>query len=97
MESASFLISMVCTYLGPLIHLILSVPDTIKDTCVANPKVCIENTFFYPFRTISEMSELYRNWQKMYDAQFHYVSSSPFHLWKYLDTFLSDNSFPKVR
>lgn len=72
--------------------IISDIDDTIKFSNVLNKKELIENTFFKPFVPTSNMPVMYK---KFYDLEkkykhinFHYLSGSPWHLYKPLNDFI---------
>ncbi len=76
---------------GPSV--ISDIDDTIKWSNVASRRELIANTFFRPFREIDGMASLYRDWAAQGTA-FHYVSSSPWQLYRPLSDFLEQSEFP---
>ena len=52
-----------------------------------------ENTFFKDFKAAQGMAELYSKWQNK-GVQFHFVSSSPWQLYKPLIDFFHHEKFP---
>ena len=76
---------------GPSV--ISDIDDTIKWSNVSSRRELIANTFFRPFREIDGMADLYRDWAAQGTA-FHYVSSSPWQLYRPLSSFLEGSGFP---
>ena len=83
------------TYLLPPVGLsvISDIDDTIKQSCVLDKKELMRNTFLQEFKPVPGMSQLYQSWSKR-GAAFHFVSSSPFQLYRELHAFLERESFP---
>lgn len=75
------------------VSVISDIDDTIKISQVAHRQQLLHNTFLFPFLAVPGMSELYQKWQKQ-GAVFHYVSSSPWQLFKPLNELLSEHRFP---
>ena len=76
------------------ISVISDIDDTIKDSNVLDKKELIKNTFVRPFQPASGMAELYaaaarRGWT------FHYVSASPWQLYRPLVDFTEKEGFPR--
>lgn len=76
---------------GPSV--ISDIDDTIKVTNVGSPRALLASTFLHPFQPISGMSDLYRDWEEA-GCAFHYVSSSPWSLYRPLAEFLGREAFP---
>mmetsp|Transcript_2230 Transcript_2230/g.6514 ORF Transcript_2230/g.6514 Transcript_2230/m.6514 type:complete len:429 (+) Transcript_2230:22-1308(+) len=83
------------TYLLPPVGLsvISDIDDTIKLSNVLDKKKLMRNTFLKEFKPVPGMSQLYQSWSKR-GAAFHFVSSSPFQLYRELHSFLERESFP---
>lgn len=83
------------TYLLPPVGLsvISDIDDTIKASNVLDKKELMRNTFLQEFKSVPGMSELYRSWNER-GASFHFVSSSPFQLFRELYAFLEREKFP---
>ena len=75
------------------LSVISDIDDTIKKTEVADRKTMLKNTFFRPFDAIDGMSQLYQSWESL-GATFHYVSSSPWQLYRPLLQLLEAKGFP---
>jgi len=73
---------------------ISDVDDTIKLTQVGDRKATLRHTFLEPFEPVPGMAEVYRAWAKRCDAQFCYVSASPWQLFTPLAEFVRSNGFP---
>jgi hypothetical protein len=74
---------------------ISDIDDTIKITeILAGTKVVIRNTFFRDFAAVPGMAQMYRDFG---DAAFHYVSGSPYQLYRPLAAFLfkAETGFPE--
>ncbi|MEM8736628.1 MAG: phosphatase domain-containing protein [Planctomycetota bacterium] len=75
------------------LSVISDIDDTIKLTEATSKKEMLANTFLRPFEVIEGMAELYRGWEKK-GCVFHYVSSSPWQLYRPLSEFCSSTNFP---
>ncbi len=75
------------------ISVISDIDDTIKQSNVLDKKELMKNTFVRPFTAVPSMPDLYRHWAKQGYA-FHYVSSSPWQLYPFLNQFLIDSGYP---
>ena len=76
------------------VSVISDIDDTIKISQVAHRSQLLQNTFLNPFVTVPGMAQLYSSWAKEGIA-FHYVSSSPWQLFRPLHDLLMSNGFPK--
>ena len=86
------------TYLLPPegLSVISDIDDTIKKSNVLDKKELMRKTFLEEFESVPGMSELYQSWNER-GASFHFVSSSPFQLFRELYTFLERENFPLGR
>ncbi len=75
------------------ISVISDIDDTIKESGVLNEKELLVNSFYRPFTAQRGMAELYQDWEKK-GAVFHYVTGSPWQLYKPLWSFLKEKGFP---
>jgi phosphatidate phosphatase APP1 len=75
------------------IMVISDIDDTIKITNVRDRKMLIENTFLKPFTPVPGMAGLYRDIERE-GVLFHYVSASPWQLYRPLSDFLKRAGFP---
>ncbi len=75
------------------LSVISDIDDTVKVTEMADRAAMFDRTFFRDFEAVPGMAALYRDWAAR-GAVFHYVSSSPWHLYEPLDAFLTDAAFP---
>ena len=75
------------------ISVISDIDDTVKVTGAADRAVMFDRTFFRDFEATPGMAALYTRWAQQ-GATFHYVSSSPWHLYEPLDAFLTTSGFP---
>ena len=73
--------------------MISDIDDTVKISNVTDRKSLLEHTFLLDFVAAPGMAELYRNWAAD-DVGFHFVSSSPWHLYEPLSEFLDSSGFP---
>ena len=69
------------------------IDDTIKITAVRDRNALIENTFYREFIPVPGMARAYRAMAGD-GALFHYVSASPWQLYRSLTEFLSREGFP---
>lgn len=76
------------------LSVISDIDDTIKLTDVRDTKNLIHNTFSKEYQSIPGMAELYR-YLSAKGAAFHYVSSSPWQLYRPLSNFLQKERFPQ--
>ncbi len=68
------------------LSVISDIDDTVKVTQIpAGAKVVIRNTFFRDFLPVPEMARMYQAWL---GAAFHYISGSPWQLYRPLSEFL---------
>ncbi|MEM7233812.1 MAG: phosphatase domain-containing protein [Planctomycetota bacterium] len=75
------------------VSVISDIDDTVKVSSVLDKKRLFDNTFFQDFRAAPGMAELYRAWAKE-GVAFHFVSSSPWHLYEPLVEFFAKERFP---
>lgn len=75
------------------LSIISDIDDTVKRSYVTERKKLVQSTFFENFTAVEGMSEHYRMWAEQ-GASFHFVSSSPWHLYAPLTEFLIANDFP---
>ncbi|MCP3902712.1 MAG: DUF2183 domain-containing protein [Planctomycetes bacterium] len=75
------------------LSVISDIDDTVKLTEVTDRAAMFDRTFFRDFEPAPGMPELYRRWARQ-GARFHFVSSSPWNLYKPLDAFLTGSGFP---
>ena len=75
------------------ISVISDLDDTVKVTEVTDRKAMLDRTFFRDFEAVPGMAKLYTSWAKR-GVAFHFVSSSPCHLYGPLDEFLTESGFP---
>src|SRR5258706_32177 len=68
--------------------------DCIKITEVRDRNDMLRNTFLEPFKPVPGMSQVYRAWAERTQAQFDYVSASPWQLFLPLSEFVRSNGFP---
>ena len=68
------------------LSVISDVDDTVKITEIpAGPRIVVRNTFIKEYSAAPRMAELYQDWD---NAVFHYVSGSPWQLYRPLSRFL---------
>ena len=75
------------------ISVISDIDDTIKISNVLDTKELLKNTFTSEFRVVPGMAGLYAGWAGR-GAAFHYVSGSPWQLYRFITDFLDENGFP---
>lgn len=75
------------------ISLISDIDDTIKISNVTDHSLLFENTFFKDFRAAPGMADLYQQLSAR-GIPTHYVSSSPWQLYKPLQDFMNRSGFP---
>jgi hypothetical protein len=73
--------------------IISDIDDTLKHSHVGCKQSLLTNTFLREFEPIGGMAELFRGWAAS-GATFHYVSSSPWQLYRHLAEHLSQQGFP---
>jgi len=81
------------------LSVISDIDDTVKITHVTDRARMLAATFLQPFAPVPGMSELYAGWTTGAEAKgavsaFHFVSSSPWHLYAPLHAFLTASKFP---
>lgn len=72
---------------------ISDIDDTIKVSHVHSRSELLANTFLRPFAAVDGMSAAYQKWSQE-GCEFHYVSSSPWQLFRPLHRFLDEHEFP---
>jgi membrane protease YdiL (CAAX protease family) len=75
------------------LSVISDVDDTIKDSRVTDRTALLANTFLREFRPVPGMADLYRQAAEA-GAAFHYVSGSPWQLYRPLAEFCRAEGFP---
>ncbi|MCI0359725.1 MAG: App1 family protein [Planctomycetaceae bacterium] len=75
------------------VSIISDIDDTLKHSHVACKQSLLANTFLREFEPIAGMSELFRSWASA-GVAFHYVSSSPWQLYRHLAAHLTEQGFP---
>ena len=75
------------------LSVISDIDDTIKVSGVGNRKELLANTFLREFKSVTGMAELYQQWDAL-GASFHYVSSSPWQLYRALQGLHTELRFP---
>lgn len=76
------------------VSVISDIDDTIKDSCVTEKSELLRNTFMREFRPVVGMAELYRDLAES-GVAFHYVSGSPWQLYRPLEEFLAQFGYPR--
>ena len=75
------------------LSVISDIDDTIKHTQVGDRRAMLRNTLLRDFRPVAGMAELYRRWAEQ-GVVFHYVSGSPWQLYRPLSDFFRSQGFP---
>ena len=77
------------------LSIVSDIDDTIKISEIpAGKRIILRNTFLRDYAAVPEMAEMYRGFGDQ--VMFHYVSGSPWQLYKLLDEFLvSGGDFPE--
>lgn len=82
------------------LSVISDIDDTVKITHVTDTRKMLEATFLEPFAPVPGMADLYASWRRLGSSgrqavsAIHFVSSSPWHLYRPLKTFLDETGFP---
>jgi len=76
------------------ITVVSDIDDTIKISQVRDRAALLRRTFLEPFEPVPGMAQVYRAWARQSDAQFCYVSASPWQLFVPLSDFARSNGFP---
>ena len=72
---------------------ISDIDDTIKISEVHDRRRMFANAFLNPYEPVPQMARLYQGWAEQ-GSEFHYVSSSPWQLYRPLQSFLAEHQFP---
>ncbi len=72
---------------------ISDIDDTVKVTYVTDSKRMMESTFLKPFAVVPGISRIFQTWAAE-GTTFHFVSSTPWHLYEPIATFLDESGFP---
>lgn len=75
------------------LSVISDIDDTIKFTQVGDRRAVLNNTFLHDYQAVVGMAELYRSWAAQ-GVTFHYVSSSPWHLFPFLEELFIQAEIP---
>ena len=75
------------------VSVISDIDDTLKHSFVACKRTLLANTFLREFEPVAGMAGLFRGWADG-GATFHYVSSSPWQLYRHLAEHLQAQGFP---
>ncbi len=75
------------------LSVISDIDDTVKITEVRDRRAMLERSLLLDFEAVPGMAELYRGWAAS-GVAFHFVSSSPWHLYPFLEAFTRDAGFP---
>lgn len=75
------------------LSVISDIDDTVKITHVTDRRKMLEQTFLRDFEPVPGMARRYSEWAAR-GASFHFVSSTPWHLYEPLTEFLRDTGFP---
>jgi len=77
------------------ISVISDIDDTVKDSNVTDRSELLANTFLRPYRAIEGMAERYEAWNGQ-GVAIHFLTGSPWQLYRALWSFLEDCGFPGV-
>lgn len=75
------------------VSIISDIDDTIKQTDVTSRTRMLARTFVEEFESIEGMADVYQHWAEQ-GGLFHYVSSSPWQIYRPLQDFLENHQFP---
>lgn len=75
------------------VSVVSDIDDTIKRTGVRERREMLERSLLRDFEAVPGMAALYRDWAAR-GAAFHFVSSSPWHLYPFLLEFTEEAGFP---
>ncbi len=75
------------------LSVISDIDDTIKITEVRDRRAMLERSLLRDFEAVPGMAARYRAWAQR-GVAFHFVSSSPWHLYPFLETFTREAGFP---
>ena len=75
------------------LSIVSDIDDTIKISQVLDTSELLRNTFLRPYRAVPGMADLYQHWQAR-GAVFHYVSASPWQLYRPLRDFMDEAGYP---
>lgn len=76
------------------VSVISDIDDTIKISEVLDRAALLRNSFCQAFKPVPGMAEVYQHWAAANDAQFHYVTASPWQLYQPLSEFIQAHHFP---
>jgi phosphatidate phosphatase APP1 len=76
------------------ITFISDIDDTIKITEVSSSIQTLVNTFSGEYKAVPGMSDIYRYWERKYNATFAYLTASPDQLYPFLKDFFHREHFP---
>ncbi len=79
---------------GPGLDVISDIDDTLKITNVRDKPDAIRNTFLRPFQAVPGMAAKLSGWATAHRAQIHYVTGSPWQLYRPLSDFARAQGFP---
>lgn len=75
------------------LSVISDIDDTVKVTRVGDRRALLHHTFLHDFQPVPGMAELYQTWARR-GVAFHYVSSSPWHLFPFLLELFGQSGLP---
>lgn len=75
------------------VSVISDIDDTLKHTHVHSRQALLANTFLKEYEPVPGMANLFRQWERE-GAAFHYVSSSPWQLYRHLAAHFEEERFP---
>jgi phosphatidate phosphatase APP1 len=76
------------------LSVISDIDDTLKHTYVGCKQTLLASTFLKEFEPVAGMADLFRDWARQ-GAAFHYVSSSPWQLYRHLADHFQAEGFPE--
>jgi hypothetical protein len=76
------------------VSIISDIDDTLKHSDVASRHTLLANTFLHEYQPVAGMAEQFQRWADA-GAAFHYVSSSPWQLYRHLAAHLAEEGFPE--
>lgn len=76
------------------VSIVSDIDDTIKITEVRDKEATLRNTFLREFQAVPGMAEFYQILATERNANFHYISASPWQLYEPLAAMVASNGFP---
>ena len=78
------------------LSIISDIDDTVKYSFVNDRRKLVESSLFNKFDAVDGMASFYQRLAKKKSVQFHFVSSSPWHLYPSLSEFFEASGFPSA-